>query len=120
MARGVVVAAAVLWVLCLGGSLVALNLPPEGDGFLRGMNRIEGFLLWQLVGLGVAVVGLMALLFVERPRSGLLRLLGYGPVAVSVLIAVVLAGLIFWAANAPPPAAPAGTSPAAPVTAPTG
>jgi hypothetical protein len=119
MARFVVYAAALIWLACVGVSLLSLNAPPEGDSFLRGFNRIEGFLTWQLAALGAAVAGTVALRAVAPPRPRLVALAGYVPVALSALLVVALVAIVAWAAFAPsPPVDPSTVQPPAPVTEP--
>lgn len=46
---------AVLFLVSFG---VAATLPAEGDGFTRGLNRVNAVLTWQGVALIVALVAL--------------------------------------------------------------
>ncbi|MGE0597283.1 MAG: hypothetical protein AB7P07_13045 [Hyphomonadaceae bacterium] len=48
-----------LWAVLFAVSfIVAATLPPEGDGFTRGLNRVSAVLTWQGVALVVALVAL--------------------------------------------------------------
>lgn len=106
--RVVVYLFAAVWLACVVLSLLAINAPPQGDSFLRGFNRIEGFLTWQFAALGAAIVAAIAVRLSRQPRSGPLKLLGYGPIVLSALLALIVAGIIAWAAfSPPPPVAPA-------------
>lgn len=45
------------WLAAIALSFVAVTQAPTGDGFTRGLNRITGFLSWQIAA-GVIGVGL--------------------------------------------------------------
>ena len=45
----------VLWALTMGLAGWALFQDPTGDGFTRGLNRVMGFLSWQLAGAVLAL-----------------------------------------------------------------
>ena len=46
----------VLWFAVYAWSvLYYLLTPATGDGFTRGLNRLSGFMTWQMVAAGVAV-----------------------------------------------------------------
>jgi hypothetical protein len=92
-------------------SMLALQAPPTGDSFLRGFNRIEGFLLWQLAAFGAAVVGAIILRLLLDPAPRMLRVIGYGPVVLSLLLAIALVAVVAWAAFSPPPVPPAEAMP---------
>ena len=112
MTRCVVYRSAAGWLAVTIASVWALGAPPEGDGFLRGANRIEGFLTWQLASLGIGLIGAIALRLTQAPRGPVLRTLGYGPLIVSSLVALVIAGIVAWAAFSPlPPPAPTDATP---------
>lgn len=61
----------------MGLSIVAMGAEPDGSGFTRGMNRITGFLGWQMA----AAVTALALWVGVRPlpRGDKLRRLGRVP-----------------------------------------
>ena len=112
MARAIVFVCALIWLGCVGAAILALGAPAEGDGFLRGSNRIEGFLVWQFAALGAAIVGVIALRLTSASRSMLLKALGLGPIILSALLVLALVAVIAWAAFAPQPAvAPSDTLP---------
>lgn len=109
--RFVVYLSAIAWLAVTVASALAFGAPPEGDGFVRGLNRLEGFLTWHFTGLGIGLIGVIALRLTPAPRTPLLRVLGYGPLIVSALVALVLVAIIAWAAFAPPPAVPVDSPP---------
>jgi hypothetical protein len=46
----------VVWFAVYAWSVLSYFLmPASGDGFTRGLNRISGFITWQMVAAGVAV-----------------------------------------------------------------
>lgn len=86
-----------LWALFMGLSLLALTAEPTGEGFLRGLNRVTGFLGWQM---GAAVVAFLLWLGV-RPldRGEMLRRLGRLPgwwavMLLGLLLAWIAIGVI--------------------------
>ncbi|KAJ54905.1 hypothetical protein ACMU_14165 [Actibacterium mucosum KCTC 23349] len=69
--------------------------PPTGDGFTRGMNRITGFLGWQLVA---GALGLVAFVTGRGlPKGTPLRLLSTLPLALIALGLLALIGVVLWA-----------------------
>ena len=66
-----------LWGFAMLLSARALTADPTGDGFVRGLNRVMGFLSWQLAG---AVLSL-GLWFGSKPlpKGDILRRLGRAP-----------------------------------------
>lgn len=81
-----------LWVLCFGGAFVAYQLtPPEGDGFLRGLNRVMVFLGWQ----GVAGMISIPIWVLGRvwPKRSAVRRMAAGPILLTVLEVLALIAL---------------------------
>lgn len=85
-----------LWAAAWGYSVIfGLSVVPEGDGFMRGLNRISGFLGWQ----GVAGIFAFSCWGVGRgfpAGSGIRRISGVPLGMVLALGAVVLA-MGLWA-----------------------
>lgn len=79
-----------IWALAIGLSGMSLLEPAEGSGFTRGMNRLTGFLSWQMAA---AVTALILWLGVRHlPRQDMLRRLGRIPGWWSLgLLAVIVA-----------------------------
>lgn len=93
-----------LWAVVMGASIVALNAEPTGDGFVRGMNRVTGFLLWQLAAAMIA-----AALWISSsalPKGSLMRWLvrvpGWWCVAFVVLFVGFVMLLFLWPTAAAP------------------
>lgn len=103
MARIFVFVCAAVWLACVIASLFALNVAPTGDSFLRGFNRISGFLAWQGAALVPAIGAAWALKLVAPPRARILKVLGLTPSVLSAIGVVILVGIIAWAILAPPP-----------------
>ena len=58
--KPVLVALIIAWAVAFFGSFMVFYLTPASDfGFTRGMNKVEGFMIWQSVAAGLAVVCLV-------------------------------------------------------------
>jgi hypothetical protein len=77
---------ALLWLLLFVVSFVALQFTAAGDGAAGGLNRIAAFLTWQGIALVVAAVGAFAARYAAGRGVANVKLLGYGPLAVSVFL----------------------------------
>lgn len=107
-----------LWAVAMALSGLALTAEPTGDGFTRGLNRVTGFVGWQVPGLILAVVAWLASR--PLPRGDLLRWLGRVPGWWTMFLVVAITALIVGSsivANRPPPVT-APPVPSPPVTAP--
>ena len=85
-----------LWATLWGLSFYAFaRIPPEGDGFLRGTNRMTAFLGWQLA----AALPAFAAWVVGRtwPGESGVRMVSRVPLQLSLGLAAVIGGLILWA-----------------------
>lgn len=83
---------AALWLATMGLSGLSLWADPVGDGFTRGLNRVTGFLGWQLVG---AVLALPLWLGTRRMATGgVVRWAGRVPGLWAVALCVGLVGYI--------------------------
>jgi len=81
------------WAALFLASFVALLTEPSGDGFTRGLNRLASFMTWQGAAFGLAM--LSALVTSRRaggPRN--FKLIGYGPLVVSVVLLGMLVAII--------------------------
>lgn len=82
----------VLWMLAMVLSVLSLMAEPTGDSFLRGLNRITGFLGWQLAA---AVAALLLWIGVRPlPRGDMVRWLGRLPGWWAVLVLLLFVGMI--------------------------
>lgn len=87
----------VAWLVAMGASGLALAAEPTGDGFTRGMNRVTGFLAWQL---GAAVLAIGAWIAGRPLQTGrllrwLARVPGWWCVAMLAAFAGMVAVLVF-------------------------
>jgi hypothetical protein len=94
--REMVVAVLVLaWLgLAADSVLLALTSAPEGDGFTRGIDRVQAVLLRQIVGVAVAVAAWR----IGRPLGpGWVKGLSLVPVGVTALMGLAVLGLMLKA-----------------------
>ncbi|MCB1479416.1 MAG: hypothetical protein KDJ62_11215 [Rhodobiaceae bacterium] len=79
---------------------VFFDTAPAGDGFVRGMNRVFGFLGWQAAATGLAIVIAMTGKRFERGSGA--RWLARIPAACAILLVLaVIAAIIIAVATAP-------------------
>jgi hypothetical protein len=84
------------WILAFGYAFVHFAVTePSGDGFVRGANRVLGFLGWQ----GIAGMIAIAIWGVGRawPTGHPARRLSLVPIAIALMLVSGLLGLIAWA-----------------------
>jgi hypothetical protein len=94
--RFILMALMALWLVLWGWSFLAFRLtPPEGDGFLRGMNRVLIFFGWQLA----AALPAFAAWVVGRrwPKGSGTRWISRVPILLALGLAAIVGGLIGWA-----------------------
>lgn len=111
----------VAWLVAFVGAFVAFAVTPAKDfGLAAGWNKVGVFMGWQAAAGAIALICAMASRRVAQGSR--LRWLGLVPLgALALLIAAVLA-LIIWANFSrpgplpPPPDTPATTVPAKPVS----
>jgi hypothetical protein len=84
--KPVVQGLAAVWLLLFLASFVVLQVTPTDGSYAGTLNRIAQFLTWQVLALGVAVVGAFtARVAVQRGVEGI-KAFGYWPLALSVFI----------------------------------
>jgi len=76
---------AVVWLLLFVASFLTLRIG-EAGGAASGLNRVISFLTWQLVALVVAAIGAFATRQAVAREIGRIKLIGYGPLALSVFL----------------------------------
>lgn len=67
---------------------------PTGDSFTRGLNRVTGFLGWQLAAGLVAIP--VFVLGRGHPRGSAMRWLSRLPVAAALALLLAIVGFIVW------------------------
>lgn len=77
---------AALWALLFVFSFVALRLTAADDSLAGGLNRVTAFLTWQGLALVVAAVGACVARYAVGRGVTAVKLIGYGPLAVSVFL----------------------------------
>jgi hypothetical protein len=93
----VVVALAALWLALFGFSFaVFLTTAPTGDSFARGLNRVASFMTWQGAAFVVAIAAAFATRLLVGAGDRKSKILGYGPLAVSGFIIVMLVAIIAY------------------------
>ena len=85
-----------IWAGLFTWSLIGFwSAEPTGDGFVRGMNRVTQFLLWQFAAgvfsIPVFVVGR------GYPRGGAMRWISRVPLALAAAMVLIIVIIIFWA-----------------------
>ncbi|MDX2483847.1 MAG: hypothetical protein QNK42_09360 [Pseudodonghicola sp.] len=90
----------------------AATLPPTGDSFLRGMNRLMAFLGWQGAAAGAALI-LWGTARGDRPIGPGLRWLSRIPLLLALALALGLTALVLWARFSKPAPMSAPTTPTA-------
>lgn len=104
-----------LWLAVYGWSFVAVAFtPPTGDGFTRGLNRIEEFGKWQVAAATLAVP--VWVTGRRMPSGSAIRWLSRAPAVLALLLVLLVAGLVAWARLSKP--APVAQQDPRPVTVP--
>jgi hypothetical protein len=95
MTRAILIWTAVIaWALLFAMSgVTGLTMAPEGDGFTRGMNRLQAVAAWQAGALVAAIVGLIVGHGATTPG---MRMLARAPILVELALALVIAGLVIY------------------------
>lgn len=84
--RVVIQGLAAIWLLLFVVSFLALRLTAGDDSFAGGLNRVVAFLTWQGLAFVVAAIGAFAARYALERGATNLRLVGYGPLVVSVFL----------------------------------
>jgi hypothetical protein len=93
---------AALWAAVMIMSFVLLETTePTGEGLARGLNRIGTFLALQGAALLVATGGALAARSAQRRGATAIGRIGYGPLAVSLVLVVALIAMIAYRALLP-------------------
>ena len=103
-----------LWFGTMVMSGFALAAEPTGDGFIRGFNRISGFIGWQAAGMILALIAWLSSR--PLPKGELLRWLARAPGWWAILLFAGLAILIAMSSyrtSLPPPITDTPTAPVA-------
>lgn len=86
-----------LWLVLFVGSFVAAWLAePTGDGFTRGLNRVEDFFGWQFWGFVAALVCAIVTKYDGQQLGRRLRQVGYAPLVIDLVLIGLLVLLVFW------------------------
>ena len=97
-ARRLLLILLVCWVQCVVLSFVQPYFTaPTGDGFVRGMNRITIWILWQLAALILAVAMMVIRALRARELSPAMQWVGQGPLILSVIGLGGLFGYLYYA-----------------------
>lgn len=103
-----------LWAAaCLASLWYLFFVGPTGDGFTRGLNRVAGFVGWQLAAAVLALMTWWA--GRDLTRGSLLRWLSLIPGFAALAVTAGMCVLVLWAWAAIPSRAPDAPGP---VTAP--
>lgn len=77
---------AAVWLVLFLLSFVTLRGGEADGGTASGLNRVISFLTWQVIALAVAAVGAFATRQAVAREVQRIKLLGYGPLALSVFL----------------------------------
>lgn len=103
----------ILWGIAFAASAHSLVfVAPTGDGFARGLNKLEGFALWQMIASLLSVLVWWA---GRRIPLGILRWVTRLPALLALALTAFVVSLIVWANFSKPAPAP---QPVRPVTQP--
>ena len=94
--RPVVTLLLALWAMAFGYAFYHFaTAVPTGDSFLRGMNRVLGYLGWQ----GVAGMIALAVFALGRdwPKGSPVRKITFVPLFLAILHVWAIIGVIAWA-----------------------
>jgi hypothetical protein len=94
--KAIIQGVAAIWLLLFVMSFVSLEVT-ESDGTYAGdLNRVAGFLTWQVLALGVAAIGAFAArVAVQRGVEGV-KVFGYGPLGFSTFIVVSFIAIVAY------------------------
>jgi hypothetical protein len=90
---------AVVWVLLFVVSFISMQTAEDDGGTVSGLNRVVAFLTWQAAAFIVAAIGAFATRYAAQRGVEGIKLLGYGPLALSVFLVasfIALMGLRFY------------------------
>ncbi|MEM6833803.1 MAG: hypothetical protein ACFBZ9_11470 [Sphingomonadales bacterium] len=92
--KTILMIAGVLWAgLCIYSFYAAMNTPPTGDGFTRGLNRIVLFLTWH----GAAIATAIGLCIVGwRLEEKGWRWLSRTPILLHVVATTIFFGVVLY------------------------
>ncbi|MEN3951817.1 hypothetical protein [Iodidimonas sp. SYSU 1G8] len=94
---------AVAWLVVTAVAYYMLaTVVSDGTGFTSGVTRVQAMLGWQLIAFVPALAGFVALMQAAKPHESLLRLAGYGPIALMLVQAVVVGGYLLSTGGAAP------------------
>ena len=92
--RSLVIVLLLIWLAMVAWSVIGARItPPTGDGFTRGMNRLGLFMGWQ------AAAGVLGLVIFAGGRGlprGWLRRLTWAPPGLAGLLLAGIVALILW------------------------
>ncbi|MCF6306024.1 MAG: hypothetical protein L3J33_11720 [Rhodobacteraceae bacterium] len=84
-----------LWTISLAWSFLYLQLTdPTGSGFLRGMNRLTGFVQWHTIALILSFVCWR--MGIKLNKSNKWRKIGLVPVIIEALFIAAIIGISLW------------------------
>jgi hypothetical protein len=96
MLKPIVQGLAAVWLVLFLVSFVSLRAAEQDENFQGSLSRVVAFLTWQALALGVAAIGAFAARQAIARRVEKIKLVGYGPLAVSVfLVASFIAIMAF-------------------------
>ena len=86
------------WIVVFAASfIVPILVPPTGESFFRGLNRIVYWFWLQVAALVLALAACALAHWRRAYVSRSLKLLTLLPVSIAAAVAIFLASIIYWA-----------------------
>jgi hypothetical protein len=86
--RAMIQGLAAVWLALFVVSFLSLRLVESDGSMASGLNRVAWFLTWQAIALVVAAIGAFATRQAVARDIERIKLVGYGPLALSVFLVV--------------------------------
>jgi len=94
--KPIIQALAAIWLLLFVVSFVALETTESDGSYAGDLNRVATFLTWQALALGVAAIGAFAARLAAQRGVQRVKLVGYGPLALSCFIVVSFIAIVAY------------------------
>jgi hypothetical protein len=86
MLKSIIQGLAAIWLVVFAVSFLSLRGGESDDELASELNRVVGFLTWQVVAFAVAAAGTLATRHAVARGNPDVKLVGYAPLAISVFV----------------------------------